>query len=232
MSRLHQELKQIQKKYKFDFSSITVTERIDVSPTLISVVERLNSSNENSKNTFHFDKLQSDLIFSEAAIKELAITYRLRFLSTSYYKNEIPKEAIHSVLEFENEHQTQIENFKILAPKENFALQNYDDPLLFMSLGNGYYYLLAKWGNDLSVFRKIKYWPFRNIFTLVTATLLLSLLVLVICGLINPNLWVTSRALSVFLFSWKTFLFIFIYYTFKTGNYPSEFNWNSAFYNK
>lgn len=45
-------------------------------------------------------------------------------------------------------------NYKILAPKESFNLQTRPkDPLLFLELAGGTYYLVHKWGNDLSVFK-------------------------------------------------------------------------------
>ena len=33
-----------------------------------------------------------------------------------------------------------------------FRLKNTDDPLLFVPLGNSYFYLVHKWGNDLHPF--------------------------------------------------------------------------------
>ena len=44
---------------------------------------------------------------------------------------------------------------KMMAPSKLFELENYDDPLMFVNLGNNYYYLIHKWGNDMSFFRKI-----------------------------------------------------------------------------
>ena len=48
-----------------------------------------------------------------------------------------------------------------MAPSKLFKLKNADDPLLFASLGSDYFYLIDKWGNDLSYFRKISMWPFK-----------------------------------------------------------------------
>ena len=44
-----------------------------------------------------------------------------------------------------------------MAPSKLFELENYDDPLLFASLGDGYYYLIHKWGNDLSFLEKYQF---------------------------------------------------------------------------
>ena len=56
-----------------------------------------------------------------------------------------------------------------------FRLKNYDDPLLFINLGNDYFYLIHKWGNDLSPFRKLLMWPFKNILNLIVFMIILSL---------------------------------------------------------
>ena len=44
-----------------------------------------------------------------------------------------------------------------MAPSALFRLEKTDDPLLFVPLGNNYYYLVHKWGNDLHPFSQTKY---------------------------------------------------------------------------
>lgn len=47
-------------------------------------------------------------------------------------------------------------NCLIVAPKESFRLQERPkDPLFFYQINDEYFYLIHKWGNDLSVFRRI-----------------------------------------------------------------------------
>ena len=53
----------------------------------------------------------------------------------------------------EKTHNTNIGDFKIMAPSALFRLEKTDDPLLFVPLGNNYYYLVHKWGNDLHPFQ-------------------------------------------------------------------------------
>ena len=77
----------------------------------------------------------------------------------------------------EKTHNTNIGDFKIMAPSALFRLEKTDDPLLFVPLGNNYYYLVHKWGNDLHPFRKLIMWPFKNIWNLLFTILLFSFLV-------------------------------------------------------
>ena len=63
----------------------------------------------------------------------------------------------------------------MMAPSKLFELENYDDPLMFVSLGNNYYYLIHKWGNDMSYFRKLLMWPFKNLYNIMVFICFLSL---------------------------------------------------------
>jgi hypothetical protein len=57
-------------------------------------------------------------------------------------------------------------NAYIMAPKESFRLQaKPEDPLLFYKINEEYFYLIHKWGNDLSWTRRIKV-IFWNLFTM------------------------------------------------------------------
>lgn len=48
-------------------------------------------------------------------------------------------------------------NTYIMAPKQSFKLEERPkDPLLFYKINDEYYYLIHKWGNDLSVFRRVR----------------------------------------------------------------------------
>ena len=80
-----------------------------------------------------------------------------------YLKNTIPEEAISQIRMIEKNHNTTLEDFKIVAPSKVFDLINYDDPLLFVPMGNEYYYLIHKWGNDIRPLRKLPVSPIKNI---------------------------------------------------------------------
>ena len=126
------------------------------------ILERILGSN-GEFNKLETDLLKTENIFHLNEIKSICIKYRLRFLDASKFKGEIPLEAIKKVDELQKEHNTELAGFKIIAPANMFRLQERDkDPLLFAPLGNGYFYLVHKWGNDLSFFRKALVYPFRN----------------------------------------------------------------------
>jgi len=133
------------------------------------------------ENKLYFDLLDSSRIFHLTDIKEICITYRLRFLDAHFFKGEFPEEAISEIRYLENKHQTSLGDFKIVAPAKLLKLENADDPLLFAPMGNGYFYLIHKWGRDLNHFRKLLMWPYKNLdnltFTVVFLSVLLTLLI-------------------------------------------------------
>jgi hypothetical protein len=54
-------------------------------------------------------------------------------------------------------------SFRICAPKESFELKERPmDPLMFYPLGDDNFYLVHKWGSDISVWNMIKHWKNRN----------------------------------------------------------------------
>ena len=123
--------------------------------------ERLKNHREAS-NSFDFDRLDTSRIFHISAIKQVATTYRLRFLPLKYFKPELPDVAKDALLELEDQHGIELEGLQIMAPSKLFKLEDKDDPILFAPMGNGYYYLVAQWGNDLHPLRKWLVWPFRG----------------------------------------------------------------------
>ncbi len=122
--------------------------------------------------------LEADKIFTLKQIKELCTNYRLRFLSTKYFKGEIPHEAVAKVKQLQKKEGQEIKDFKIVAPASLFNLEYKDkDPLLFIPLGNQRYYLVHKWGNDLHPLRKAVVFPFRSFKSLLASVALLAALV-------------------------------------------------------
>ena len=142
---------------------------------LPKAINSFKKSNQNY-NQFDFDQLESNRIFHRDAIKKICIDYRLRFLDLSYFKADVPDEVIDEIQALENNHKTELQHMKIVAPSKLFRLKNADDPLLFVPIGNDYYYLIHKWGNDLHPLRRLMMWPFKNIVTIIISILLLSLL--------------------------------------------------------
>jgi hypothetical protein len=108
-----------------------------------------------------------DRVYSHNEIKKLCIHFRLRFLDSRQFKNEIPFEAITLLKQLENQLGTELNRHFIVAPSEAFTLEDCDkDPLLFIQVSDKYFYLVHAWGNDLEWFRKWVMFPLRSFTTL------------------------------------------------------------------
>ena len=179
------------------------------------------------------DKIDSNRLFHVDQIRKICIDYRLRFLDFNFFKGGVPDEAYTKLKEFELNHPDLDINIKMMAPTKLFQLENYDDPLMFVSLGNNYYYLIHKWGNDMSYFRKMFMWPFKNIYNILVYIAIVSLFftTFVPDGIFfyknNPEI----QFFVVFLFMFKSLAAIFIYFGFAMGKNFNENIWNSKFYN-
>ena len=179
------------------------------------------------------DKIDSNRLFHVDQIRKICIDYRLRFLDFNFFKGGVPDEAYTKLKEFELNHPDLDHNIKMMAPTKLFQLENYDDPLMFVSLGNNYYYLIHKWGNDMSYFRKMFMWPFKNIYNILVYIAIISLFftTFVPDGIFfyknNPEI----QFFVVFLFMFKSLAAIFIYFGFAMGKNFNENIWNSKFYN-
>lgn len=222
---------------KIDIEKILVQEKDKNESDLLAYTHEIIQNHEHTNqfttvNKLFIDKLEIDKIYHISQIKNICIRYRLRFLDSQFYKLEIPIEATSKIRVLENEHQTSLHSFKILATAKALKLKNYDDPLLFIPIGNDYYYLIHKWGNDLNGLRRWMVMPFKNLENLTLFILLLSLLT----TFILPNktfngISSLSVKLITFLFTFKMYCALFIYYFFWKGKQFSTFNWNSNYYN-
>lgn len=181
-------------------------------------------------NQFNIDDLERDRIFHVQDIKKTCIDYRLRFLDSRYFKNKIPQAAFDEINRLNSLHNTRLGGYKIMAPSKLFKLKDYDDPLLFAPIGNGYYYLIHKWGKDLHPFRKFLMWPFKSISNLFVLILLLSW----VATLITPiQLFSKSNDWGVFwmiyFFMFKAIASIVIFYGFALGKNFNPAIWNSKY---
>lgn len=196
----------------------------------VAIRKKLGSKSEVTENDFSFDLLETDRIFHIDQIKAICIDYRLRFLDSHLYKLPFPEEAVSKIKNLEKTHQTQLSGFKMIAPSKVFELKKYNDPLLFAPLGNNYYYLIHKWGNDLHPLRKWLVLPFRNLGTLLLFFILLS----AFCCMLVPETFLgksdtsTMRFIS-FLFIFKYWCAIGIYYAVSRGKNFNVNIWNSDF---
>ncbi len=198
----------------------------------VKITGQLSSKNNARSNNFDFDLLETDKIFHIDQIKEICIDYRLRFLNSSYFKGEIPQEAISKIKHLETAHNTEIQGFKIMAPSKLFKLEDKDDPLLFAPIGNDYYYLIHKWGNDLHPLRKLFAWPFKNIANLALLVLLISYFVTLMVpeGLFSKKS-TTAEFWIIYFFMFKCIASIVIFYGFALGKNFNPAIWKSKYFN-
>ena len=196
------------------------------------IEKRLENSKGSDSNAFVFDLLETDKIFHINTIKDICITYRLRFLDSKYFKGKIPQEAYTKIKDIEKAHDITLQGFKIMAPSKLFKLEDKDDPLLFAPIGNGYYYLIHKWGNDLHPLRKMLVWPFKGFNNLMFTTIVVSLLAtfLVPSGLFSKQSS-TTEFWMIFFFMFKWIAAVVLYFGFAKGKNFNPAIWNSKYFN-
>lgn len=223
-------------KEKTLHSDAIVKEFYKVLETASQEENRIKANTEKSfdkhQNNFQFDLLETDKIFHVEQIKTICIDYRLRFLDSKYFKGVIPTEAFHKIKKLEALHDTEIKNFKIVAPSKLFKLEDKDDPLLFAPLGNNYYYLIHKWGNDLSPFRKIKMWPYKSMINLILMVFVATFLITYVFA--SSMFASTNSNAEIFMigfFVFKTIGAIVLYFGIAKGKNFNPFIWNSKYYN-
>ena len=198
-----------------------------------TILNKIASGDDMNFNDFNIDKLESSKIYHINQIEQICINYRLRFLDSKYFKGKLPYEAISKIKTLEEEHQTDLRGFKIMAPSKLFKLENADDPLLFAPIGNDYYYLIHKWGNDLSPFRRIMMWPFKTFENFVFFILFSALIgtFLVPSGFFMNEDNLTTEFILLYLFMFKWIGGISIYYGFAKGKNFNTAIWRSKYYN-
>ncbi len=183
-------------------------------------------------NRFDFDLLDTSRIYHLDQIRKICIDYRLRFLDLAYFKPELPEDARDAMADLENTHGTRLEGLKIIAPSRLFKLEDKDDPLLFVPMGNHYFYLVHKWGNDLHPLRRLLVWPFKSVVNLALVVVLVSYLstLMVPEGLFSKS-GGTAEFWIIFFFMFKSIAAIVIYYGFAMGKNFNPAIWNSKYFN-
>lgn len=116
-------------------------------------------------------------IFTIDEIKVIACKYALKFLRTGYYKGNIDPMLPTKIKEFyagrgEDLRRSDLQyKFFILAPQNAFNLKDeplpikHPDPMVFYRLDDDHFKLVHKWGADLTTWRSIVGWKYRNGFT-------------------------------------------------------------------
>ena len=199
------------------------------------VNERLKSGKIVSSEEIQLEHIEADKIFSLSSIEATCIKYRLRFLNSNHFKSEIPYSAIQAINEFEKKNQVKVQQFKIMAPYGMFHLTDKnEDPLLFAQLNNNQFYLLHQWGNDLSWFRSLLYYPIQSIYTYFTSVICFA--ALIAWGIPFEWLQVQKESEMLFRFWLNThftiaFFFFFLFLGSLSNAGFSDSSWKSKHYN-
>lgn len=194
--------------------------------------EKLSQKPITTENQLNIDLLEKGQIFHISEIEKICFVYRLRFLDSKFFKGDMPEEAISKIRELENTHGTSLDSFKIVAPAKLMKLENADDPLLFASMGNDYYYLIHKWGRDLHPLRKWLMWPFRSLENIVITVAIMSAL---FTSMLPLHLFTPNPGAGEYFF---TFLYVFnaigglaILWGVSKGKNFNGLIWRSTYYN-
>lgn len=242
-------------KLRLGAEAVVQSERVDAMKVLgfeykhaqAQVIKRTNEA------TAH---LPQDRVFTTDAIKKLCCTYGLRFLPTALYKGELDAAIPERLADFRGLNRGKMptavktttirgngwsgvssrhDTFFIAAPEKSFVLTaRPKDPLLFAYLGGERWYLIHKWGSDLSVGARIKNWVSR---TSVIATIISLWLAAVIVLPIAVRGDGFGVFMATFFIPLVSFLPVFAYcdinsvdpLAWLTGHHVNKGNWNSAF---
>ncbi len=180
--------------------------------------------------------LDPDRIFSLASIERICTKYRLRFLEGGLFKGDVPAQAVQAVRALERKAEGPLTSFMLMAPAERFKLCDSEvDPLLFVPLGNDRFYLVHKWGGELSQVRAIAYWPVRSLWRLCATVVALA----VCFALVVPTSLLGHETTAFFtgqrllLLFWALMVFggftVFGWFAF-FGQF-SDRAWNSRYFN-
>ena len=192
------------------------------------IANSLNDKNNKNFNKIKFENMETKNIFHKDTIKSICVQYRLRFLDSNLFKGDYPDNITKVISDIEKKHETTLNNFMIMAPSKLFKIKSPDDPILFVPIGNDYYYLIHKWGEEFNYLRKLLVLPFKNIDNLTVFSILVSVFFALVGKLFMPSL-TSSEVFILFLFLVKGFIFIFFYMFFLTRRNFSESIWNSKY---
>lgn len=134
-----------------------------------------------------------------------------------------------SVRDLYEEKNPKIQNTFIMAPASSFKLeQRPKDPLFFYKINEEYYYLIHKWGNNLSIFRRVLGWLSNSFnFWLAVITPNVFAILITILGGVDSKIDVWLIAINTAVLTTNT-----IFYLINMSDYsPIKNKWNSQYIN-
>ena len=119
---IKKELELVQSKQENQLLELVNDQLLNDQKIELSIQKNLNQCASADYNPDLVNYNEKD-VYDIDAIRSIAVKYRLRFLPTKYFKNEIPQEAIFKTKNLEKKNNTSIKNFHILAPATSFDLR-------------------------------------------------------------------------------------------------------------
>ena len=184
-----------------------------------------------SQFTMISNKLNQSLIFDLESIQLVCTRFRLRFLSSKLFKNEIPVEAVRAVKRTEMETGHRFTKFRIMAPASLFHLKDSTkDPILFAELPNGRFYYIYKWGGDMTLTQQLINLPFQHMGALAVFSMVVGFLTMVLLPSMFSD-WRAEAFYRFFFFSTVSALVMTVAIIIGITNSKdfSENVWNSAY---
>lgn len=143
-----------------------------------SIALRVDGGSDRSQLSFPLSKLDSSRIFNIHTIEKICVKYRMRFLESALFKDEVPAEAVREIKHLEQQLGITLESFKIIAPSERFKLKDSTkDPVLMAELPDGRFYYIFEWGDDMKWYEHLLKYPFRHMKALAISSIMVGLLV-------------------------------------------------------
>lgn len=141
---------------KTDVADSDTLSRIGINTSALKGKETKTRVRRLKKDTRGFSK---ERVFHISQIESVCRKYALRFLPSENFTGSVDKQLAVKIDAFELTHNVRCrkDNSFIMAPASSFKLEpRPKDPLFFYQINEEYYYLIHKWGDDLSAFRRIQ----------------------------------------------------------------------------
>lgn len=132
----------------------SVLERVGIIGSVVNGKEVKQRADNKKKST---EKFNQERVFHISQIEDICKKYHLRFLQSHYFSGYVDESLADNITTFEVAYGERLNatNSFIVAPASSFKLEKKPkDPLFFYCINDEYYYLIHKWGNDLSFIRR------------------------------------------------------------------------------
>jgi hypothetical protein len=146
------------------------------------------------------EKYNQEKVFHISQIESICKKYYLKFLEADRYEGTIDDQLPTKISNFEAAYGDQCDsrNTFIAAPVRSFRLEEKPkDPLMFYRINDEYYYLIHKWGNDLSVFRRILSILSNSVWSFILIAFIFPLVFLLIPHDLGVIMWIASSIVSL-----------------------------------